>query len=143
MNSRALFAGLLLAALVATLRGKEDTVGRLALQFVILTAARSGEVRGATWAEMDIAAATWTVPANRMKAGRIHSVPLSAPALRTLETVGRISSCKPDALVFAGTAGRMLSDMTMTKALRDAGATATVHGFRSSFRAALSGLSRA
>lgn len=122
------------AALVATLRGKEDTVGRLALQFVILTAARSGEVRGATWAEMDLAAATWTVPANRMKAGRVHSVPLSAPALRTLETMRRISSCKPDALVFAGTAGRMLSDMTMTKALRDAGATATVHGFRSSFR---------
>ena len=57
------------------------SVGRLALEAALLTAARSGEVRGATWSELDLEAATWTIPANRMKAGKPHIVPLSASAL--------------------------------------------------------------
>ena len=121
-------------ALVVTLRGKAETIGRLALQFVILTAARSGEARGARWGEIDFASATWNVPASRMKAGQAHSVPLSPPALAILETVKGSFEGHADDLVFPGAGGKLISDMTMTKALREAGATMTVHGFRSSFR---------
>ena len=121
-------------ALVLTLRGKAQTVGRLALQFVILTAARSGEVRGATWGEIDDGAATWSVPAHRMKAGQAHSVPMSGPALAILATMKGLFEGQPDDLIFPGTSGKMISDMTMTKALREAGSAVTVHGFRSSFR---------
>lgn len=120
--------------LVLTLRGKAETVGRLALQFVILTAARSGEVRGATLGEFDLPAATWHVPADRMKAGQAHSVPLSPPALAILEMIKRLVEAGSKDLVFPGAGGKMISDMTMTKALRDAGSQVTVHGFRSSFR---------
>ena len=121
-------------ALVTTLRSKAETVGRLALRFVILTAARSGEVRGATWGEFDLPGATWNVPAHRMKAGQAHSVPLSPPALAILETMKGLFEGHADDLVFPGAGGKLISDMTMTKALRDAGSTETVHGFRSSFR---------
>ena len=120
--------------LITTLGGKAETLGRLALQFVILTAARSGEVRGAIWAEFDMANSTWHIPAERMKAGQAHSVPLSAPALSILKTMSGESEMARDAFVFPGSGGKRLSDMTMTKALRDAGVTTTVHGFRSSFR---------
>jgi integrase len=134
--------------------GQTESIGRLALQFLILTAARSGEVRGARWSEIDVAAALWTVPANRMKAGKQHLVPLSAPALAILK---RMSDVASDELVFPGITGRVadaedlgkgrpgaltrtagkrpMSDMTLTKVLRAAGANnATVHGMRSSFR---------
>lgn len=121
-------------ALMYVLRSKPETVGRLALQFVILTAARSGEVRGTTWGEIDLAGATWNVPANRMKAGLAHSVPLSTSALALLTTMKEVSESKTDDLVFSGASGNQMSDMTMTKALRDAGSAVTVHGFRSSFR---------
>lgn len=120
--------------LIATLRAKTETVGRLALQFVILTAARSGEIRGATWGEFDLPGATWNIPARRMKAGHAHSVPISPFAMTILETVRGLFEGHADDLVFPGAGGKMISDMTMTKALRDAGAAATVHGFRSSFR---------
>ena len=110
-------------------------VTRLCLRFLILTAARSGEARGATWAEMNLGAATWTVPGSRMKAGKVHRVPLSDAALAVL------AEAKPlddgSGLVFPGRyPGRPLSDMSLTKVLRDTGldASATVHGFRSSFR---------
>ena len=118
---------------MATLRAKE-TMGRLALEAVILTAARSGEVRLATWDELDLDAALWTIPADRMKAKRPHVVPLSAPAVALFERM------KPhrrgDAnLVFPGAArGKPLSDMTLTKALRDMAVDAVPHGFRSTFR---------
>lgn len=120
--------------LVTALRAKAETIGRLALRFVILTAARSGGVRGATWGEFDLPGATWNVPAQRMKAGQPHSVPLSRPALAILETMKGLFEGHAADLVFPGTGGKLISDMTMTKALRDAGSTATVHGFRSSFR---------
>lgn len=111
-----------------------ETMGRLALEAVILTAARSGEVRQATWAELDLSAATWTIPAERMKAGREHVVPLSAQAVALFE---RMKAHKRDhsALVFPGQKrGKPLSDMTLTKALRDMGSDVTAHGFRSTFR---------
>lgn len=122
-------------ALVTRLQAEEASVGRLALLFCILTAARSGEVRGATWGEIDGRTATWTIPAERMKGGEAHTVPLSEPARTALEQAKRLGRCEPDAPIFAGLRGNPLSDMTLAKALRGVGgAGATVHGFRSSFR---------
>ncbi len=109
-----------------------DSVKRC-LQFLVLTAARSGEARGASWEEIDMDAGIWTVPASRMKAGKPHQVPLSDAAMQVL------SECGPKAkgLVFPSPHKRgELSDMTLTKCLRDNGLAdrATVHGFRSTFR---------
>ena len=118
---------------MATLRAK-DTMGRLALEAVILTAARSGEVRLATWGELDLEAALWTIPADRMKAKRPHVVPLSAPAVALFERMKAHRRGGSD-LVFPGAArGKPLSDMTLTKALRDMAVDAVPHGFRSTFR---------
>lgn len=112
-----------------------DTSGRLALRFLILTAARSGEVRGACWSEIDLKAATWTIPAARMKAKREHIVALSQAALDVLTVAHSLRRTTRDALVFPGLASKGLSDMTLTKVLRTAiGGRWTVHGFRSSFR---------
>lgn len=111
------------------------SIGRLALRFTILTAARSGEVRGATWAEMDLEARTWTIPGERMKAGREHIVPLSGAAIAILSDAAAFRTGRAGEPVFPGLRDRPMSDMTLTKALRDAGiADYTVHGFRSSFR---------
>jgi integrase len=122
-----------LPAFMAQLRSKE-TIGRLALQAVILTAARSGEVRLALWEEFDLEARTWTVPAARMKAKREHVVPLSDATVALVERMKGHRRGDTD-LVFPGTArGKPLSDMTLTKALRDMGLTVTAHGFRSTFR---------
>jgi integrase len=98
---------------------------------VILTAARSGEVRGATWAEIDRDARTWTVPAGRMKAGKEHRVPLSAEALALLAALPRMAGTD---LVFPAPRGGMLSDMTLTAVLRRLDVPAVPHGFRSTFR---------
>ncbi|WP_324262498.1 integrase arm-type DNA-binding domain-containing protein [Altererythrobacter sp. H2] len=120
-------------AFMAELRSKE-TLGRLALEAAILTAARSGEVRNAAWGELDLDAATWTIPASRMKAGRDHVVPLSAQAIALFERLKPYRRGDSD-LVFPGQKrAKPLSDMTLTKALRDMGHDATAHGFRSSFR---------
>jgi integrase len=112
-------------------------IGARALRFAVLTAARSGEVRGARWSEIDISAATWIVPAERMKGGREHRMPLSEPALDVLKEMAqaRVSS-DLSALVFPGRdAGRPLSDMSLTAVLRRMGrGELTAHGFRSSFR---------
>ncbi len=108
---------------------------RLAFEFLILTASRSGEVRFAAWDEFDLDAALWTVPAERMKARVKHEVPL---ATRTLAVLREVRAAYPTSkLVFPGTKpGLPLSDMTLTKVLRDAGLNgrATAHGFRSSFK---------
>lgn len=110
-----------------------DGMGAKALRFTILTAARSGEVRGATWDEIDLVAKRWTIPAERMKAGRAHVVPLSDAALAVLETV-RVSD-KTDGLVFPSSrAGKPLSDMTLAAVLKRMSAAVTVHGFRATFR---------
>lgn len=121
-------------AFLASLRGAEDTMGRLALQATILTATRSGETRGATWEEIDFEAATWTIPAKRMKAGRVHIVPLSASAVEVFRRAEALRSVRSN-LVFPGADPRRpLSDMTLLKVLRDLDLPYTVHGFRSSFR---------
>ncbi len=110
------------------------SVPRLALEFLILTAARSGEVRGAKWAEIDLEAGLWTVPASRMKMGRDHIVPLSDAAIDVLERAKPFRApCTQ--LVFPGRdIRRPLSDMTLLKILRYAELPYTVHGFRSAFR---------
>ena len=110
-----------------------DGSGAKALEFAILTAARSGEVRGAAWDEIDFGEKVWTLPAERMKTGKPHRVPLSARAVEILEEMKAIAI---NGLVFPGRKeGRPLSDMTLAKALRTAGGGEfTVHGFRSSFR---------
>ncbi|GLK50196.1 bacteriophage P4 integrase [Brevundimonas intermedia] len=104
-------------------------VGARALLFGILTAGRSGETRGAAWGEMDVARGTWTVPAERMKGGRVHRAALSSAALALLGVPG-----KPDDLVFPAASGGTLSEMTLTKVLRDMKVDAVPHGFRSTFR---------
>lgn len=103
------------------------------LELAILTAARSGEARGATWAEFDMKAKVWTVPAVRMKSGKTHRVPLSKAAIALLE---RMKVQSVNEFVFPGIrAGKPLSDMSLAKALTTAGGGAyTVHGFRSTFR---------
>ena len=108
----------------------EAGAGARALEFAILTAARSGEVRGATWAEIDLNVAVWTIPGERMKAGKQHRVPLSPRALEILRNLHRQS----DGLVFPGRDGAVLAYSTLTYVLRQLGHRVTVHGFRSTFR---------
>ena len=108
----------------------ESTV--LALEFLVLTACRSSEVRLATWEEVDLESKTWTVPAGRMKAKRDHRVPLSGRALEVLHEARELSG--GSGLVFPSAHGRALSDNTISKLLRDLGIEAVPHGFRSSFR---------
>ena len=109
---------------------------KLALRMLILTASRSGEIRGAEWAEIDLENRAWIIPAERMKSARAHRIPLSDEAIKVLEQA-RILRDK-SGLVFPSPAkpGNAMSDMTLTKVLRATGLAeaATVHGFRSSFR---------
>ena len=109
-----------------------DGLGARALAFAILTAGRSGEVRGATWSEIDIKARVWTVPPARMKAGKAHRVPLSDAAFAQLD-----EPLAPNDLVFPSGSGRQrpMSDMTLAAVLKRLDRhDVTVHGFRSSFR---------
>ena len=115
---------------------RSSAAARLCLEFTVLTAARSGEARGARWSEIDLDRALWTVPAARMKGGFQHRVPLSSAALNVL--TGAMEIRDGSDLVFPSPrrSGQPLSDMTLTKVLRDTGLAhlATVHGFRSTFR---------
>jgi integrase len=108
-------------------------VSARALEFTILTAARTGEAINATWDEIDLKAGTWTVPAERMKAGREHRVPLSSKALALLKGLPKEKGSK---FVFPGAKARLpISNMAMLELLRDmTDGELTVHGFRSSFR---------
>jgi len=109
---------------------KQEGMGARALEFAILTAARSGEVRGATWSEIDLKDATWTIPASRMKMKREHRAALNDEAVALLESLPRTGD-----LIFPNTKGDMLSDMTLTAVLRRMGRSdITAHGFRSTFR---------
>lgn len=120
-------------ALLAELR-ERPTVGRLALEFLILTAARSGEVRGCTWKEIDLLAQTWAISAERMKAGKAHVIPLDPAALDVIERARLFKAARGD-FVFPGQKqGDSMSDMTLLKILRDRNTGVTVHGFRSTFR---------
>ena len=105
--------------------------GARALELLILTAARSGEVRGATWSEFDLDAGVWTIPGERMKAGREHRAPLSVPALNLLKALPRVEGTD---LVFPSKKSTQLSDMTLTAVTRRMGIEAVPHGFRSTFR---------
>lgn len=121
-----------IGAFVENLR-KLKGVSPRAVEFVILTAARSGEVRGARWSEIDMDAKIWTVPSDRMKAGIEHRVPLTESAIKLLQLVKE--STPASEIVFPGSKGSPLSDVAVTNVLRNLGeATATVHGFRSTFR---------
>ena len=107
-------------------------VTSLALEFLILTATRSGEIRGALWSEFNFETATWIVPAERMKARAEHRIPLSK---RCLAILSEARALNPNSdLVFPSRRGKSLSDMTLTKLLRDEELAVTAHGFRSSFK---------
>ncbi|CAI2935044.1 tyrosine-type recombinase/integrase [Aminobacter niigataensis] len=110
-----------------------ETIGARALEFTILNAARSGEVRGASWPEFDLAGKLWTIPAERMKGGKLHRVPLSDRAVTILEEMREKRS---NDFVFPGVrAKRPMSENTMAKVLAENGGNGfTVHGFRSTFR---------
>ena len=131
----------------ADLRSRDGTATR-ALEFLALTAARSGEIRGAEWSEIDLKARLWVIPGARMKSGREHRVPLTAPALALLETMPRE---KGQSLIFPAQRGGMLSDMSISAAMkrihearlkkngrgyvdRTTGKAAVPHGLRSTFK---------
>ena len=115
--------------LLAQLRSRH-AVAALALEFTILTAARTGEVIGATWSEIDINKAVWAISAERMKAGREHRVPLPRRVIEILQHVKALNRSH----VFPGNKGGPLSQMAMSMLLRRMKTDVTVHGFRSSFR---------
>jgi len=119
------------------LHNGKTSLSKLMLEFLILTVARSGELRGMIWDEVDFDKAVWTVPANRMKTKVQHRVPLSVRAVEILIA----QKAEHPTLVFPSVGGKVPSDMILTKFLRDHGITssepgriATAHGFRSSFR---------
>lgn len=120
---------------MSALLSAPGTTGRHALRFLILTAARSGEVRGMTWREIDLEAALWRIPACRMKAGREHVVPLSGQALSVLQVAAKAREMpSDDTLVFPGKNGAPLSDMTIKKAHQLISPETVPHGWRSCFR---------
>jgi integrase len=115
--------------------GKDSAVSARALEFVIATAARTNEVIGATWAEIDLKAKVWTVPGERMKGGRPHRVPLTAPALRVLDDMKTLRDGDASPVFPGSSSTGGLSNMAMPMLLRRADLEGvTVHGFRSSFR---------
>ena len=106
----------------------------LALEFMILTATRSAEARGASWNEIDLDARTWTIPAGRMKAKRTHRIPLSGRAIAVLDEARTLGPATGGTLVFPGTSkGRPLAGATLLNLLARAGLDTTLHGFRSAF----------
>jgi len=106
-----------------------NSISALAVEFTVLTAVRSGETRGATWSEVE--GDLWIIPAERMKAGREHRVPLVP---RALEILAAARKMRMSAMVFPGRGGQALSDMSLSAVLRRLKVDATIHGFRSSFR---------
>ena len=124
------------ARFLRDLRNQAGVAAR-ALEFAILTAARSGEVLGVEWTEIDLERGVWTVPAHRMKSGREHRVPLTVPSFSVLNTIATMRPVDaPEGFVFPGTSpGKPLSIMAMTMVLRRMQrGDVTVHGFRSTFR---------
>lgn len=119
-----------LGAFVRDLRQRDGIAAR-ALEFLILTAARSGEVRGAVWSEIDMAGRVWTIPPERMKAGKEHRVPLSDNAVKLLQSLPRLAG---NDAVFPSPRGLVLSDMALTAVMRRMKREEVPHGFRSTFR---------
>jgi integrase len=122
-------------AFVHELRGR-DAPAALALEFLILTAARTGEVIGARWSEINLEDKIWTVPAGRMKAEREHRVPLSARAFEVLDKAQKLRASEgDDAFLFPGLSNeKPLSNMALSMLLRRMDVPYTTHGFRSAFR---------
>ena len=124
------------AALKVVEDSQASLAAKLCFRFLVLTAARSGEARGASWDEIDLQGKVWRLPAQRMKAGMEHRVPLSQQALDVLSETSALRD--ESDLVFPSPLkeGAPMSDMTLTKVLRSVGLAerATVHGFRSSFK---------
>ena len=126
-------------AFMAKLMALPPSVGRDALKLTVLTATRSGEVRGAVWGELDLDKAIWSIPAERMKMKEPHVVPLAKPAVALLrrlrgEQLALDGEIRPDRIVFTHYGAQAISDVTMLKVLRDMKIEGvTVHGFRSSF----------
>lgn len=112
--------------------GTSSEIVQLAFEFIVLTAARSGEVRHASWSEVSEDSNLWDIPAERMKAGRRHRVPLSSAARSILVRAKQLSPNSE--LIFPNTKGTALSDMVFTQLLRRLGVSYTMHGFRASFR---------
>lgn len=110
---------------------KREGMAAKALQFVVLTGARSGEVRGATWDEVNLTERVWTIPADRMKSGREHRVPLSDNAAALLESLPVFEGSP---YVFPAARGGKLSDMSLSAVMKRMDVDATPHGFRSTFR---------
>jgi integrase len=118
----------------SAMRGAPESMGRLALMFTVLTAARSGEVRSACWSHFDLEAKLWHRPAELMKNRLAHTVTLSPSAIAILKQAQRLGTTLADCLAFPGAGGRQQSDMTLAAVLRRYQEGLTVHGFRSSFR---------
>ncbi|MDE0359420.1 MAG: tyrosine-type recombinase/integrase [Gammaproteobacteria bacterium] len=132
-HHRALPYGEVAAALRAVCRTSDThPSAALCVELIVLTAVRPGEARGALWDEIDMAAATWTIPASRMKAGREFAVPLSTGALDVLERARKLSGESP--LVFPSRTGGPLPPKAPLRVLKRAGVASTLHGFRSSAR---------
>jgi integrase len=121
-----------LPAFMASEIDKDDSPARLALLFTILTAARSGEARKATWAEIDLEDRLWRRPADHMKSRKAHDVPLCDAALSILARAKALKD--KSGLIFPNSRGKALSDAALGKMLALAGCGDTVHGFRSTFR---------
>lgn len=119
-----------IAAFYADLKQRAGMAAR-ALEFALLTAARSGEVRGATWSELDLDLGLWVIPASRMKANREHRVPLSEAALELLHALPRLESSE---YLFPNLKGTPLSDMALAAVMRRMGLKYVPHGLRSTFR---------
>lgn len=126
------------ALLASVKQGAATDMVKLAFEFTVLTCARSAEARGARWSEFDPKLTTWTVPKERMKAGREHRVPLSGRVrellLEAQKLLGIDSNSLPDSLVFPNPKGKPYSDMVFTQLMRRMKLNYTMHGFRASFR---------
>ena len=131
-HMRALPHGEVAGALAAVRASRAWAATKLAFEFVVLTATRSGEVRLATWDEFNLPALAWTIPTERMRAQREHRVPLCARAVEVLHEAKLLGN--GTGLVFPSIRGKALSDMTLSKLVKEQGIAAVPHGFRSSFR---------
>lgn len=134
MHRKALPYGEVAVCIGAVKASRAGLSTKLALEFLVLTAARSGEIRRATWDEFDLTKCVWEISAERMKMKRPHRVTLSSRAVKVLKEAEKIRDSGSDLVFLGSKAGRPLSDMTLSKLVKELGFEADVHGFRTSFR---------
>lgn len=130
---KALPYGEVAKAIATVTASKASDATKLAFPLLVHTACRSGEVRGALWSEVDFEKCVWTIPAERMKKKRVHKVPLTPQAVSILEQAKALRREGTD-LIFPSATGKTLSDMTLSKLMKELAIDAVPHGFRSSFR---------